>query len=509
MSTTAKTLRAVAYCRISRDPDGTELGVARQRKTIQELCDREGYELVDVFVDDDTSAYGRKRRVGFDAMLEAIGDPSIGIVIGWTVDRLTRNMRVGEDLIERIVETKTRSRLVINGEIDLNTSSGRMLFRILCTMAVAESELKQQRIRGKHKELLEAGAVCGGGARPFGYADYVRDATGHVIDVDRRTIVESEAKIIRSMRDRIFAGDTLWAIARDLNADGVKTPSVGVVRKRRHDDGTVSVLPPCSGLWSGTTVRQLMLSARIAGLRVRLPRKGETPDPRCGETFKADWDAIISVDDRRKLIAILTAPDRLTPRGRAPYLLTGVLRCAECGAALSGHPHGGGRRYVCRKQPGRTGCGRVTINAEKLDALICGLVQKRLSDGKLLTMSTTDDADDSADLAELQRIDAALTALGVERAQPGASTTMLAAQASTLETLKLACNDRLRSSAANTKRNALSAAQARMNGVWPDDTATQRTYIEALLSNVKIHKADKQGARFDAKRVDVDGAWRV
>jgi DNA invertase Pin-like site-specific DNA recombinase len=48
---------AAIYCRISRDPDGTELGVNRQQADCRRLCDQHDLAVVDVLVDDDTSAY--------------------------------------------------------------------------------------------------------------------------------------------------------------------------------------------------------------------------------------------------------------------------------------------------------------------------------------------------------------------------------------------------------------------------------------------------------------------
>ena len=41
--------RAVVYTRISRDPLHTELGVQRQERDCLALCDRLGFEVVEVF----------------------------------------------------------------------------------------------------------------------------------------------------------------------------------------------------------------------------------------------------------------------------------------------------------------------------------------------------------------------------------------------------------------------------------------------------------------------------
>src|SRR4029453_14556301 len=54
--------RAAIYCRISRDPRGDLLGVQRQAPPCRALCERLGWEVVEVYTDDDLSAYTGKHR---------------------------------------------------------------------------------------------------------------------------------------------------------------------------------------------------------------------------------------------------------------------------------------------------------------------------------------------------------------------------------------------------------------------------------------------------------------
>ena len=55
-------LRAALYCRISDDPHDLQAGVERQKKDCRAYAERQGWTVVDVFEDNDTSAYRGKKR---------------------------------------------------------------------------------------------------------------------------------------------------------------------------------------------------------------------------------------------------------------------------------------------------------------------------------------------------------------------------------------------------------------------------------------------------------------
>src|SRR5690606_27818675 len=92
--------QAVIYVRISRDVDMTGLGVERQRRDCAELVERLGWTLVETYEDNDRSAYSGKPRPGYEAMTERLRRGDIGAVVAWHPDRLTRQPRELEDLID-------------------------------------------------------------------------------------------------------------------------------------------------------------------------------------------------------------------------------------------------------------------------------------------------------------------------------------------------------------------------------------------------------------------------
>lgn len=93
-------MRCAIYCRISLDATGEELGVTRQLEDCKALVASLGWEVLEVYVDNDISASSGKIRPQYRAMLSAIKAGEIQAVIAWHPDRLYRKLRDLEELIE-------------------------------------------------------------------------------------------------------------------------------------------------------------------------------------------------------------------------------------------------------------------------------------------------------------------------------------------------------------------------------------------------------------------------
>src|SRR5689334_13391303 len=100
MPTKSKDQRPAAiYCRISQDREDNALGVRRQREDCEALAKRAGLTVGGVYIDNDLSAYGRKPRPQYRAMVDALKAGTVGTIVAWHPDRLTRHPRELEDLI--------------------------------------------------------------------------------------------------------------------------------------------------------------------------------------------------------------------------------------------------------------------------------------------------------------------------------------------------------------------------------------------------------------------------
>src|SRR5262245_50374036 len=148
---------AAIYCRISDDRDGRGLGVARQEADCRRLADEKGWQIVEVFTDNDTSAYSGKRRPGYERLVERVRAGEVKAVVAWHPDRLHRSPKELETFIDVVAAAKAKVVTVTAGAYDLATPSGRMTARVVGAVARHESEHKSERIRRKHRELAEHG----------------------------------------------------------------------------------------------------------------------------------------------------------------------------------------------------------------------------------------------------------------------------------------------------------------------------------------------------------------
>lgn len=371
------TTRKVAiYCRISQDREGAGLGVARQEEDCRALCERrQGWDVVDVYPDNDVGAYSGKPRPEWNRLMADVKAGQVDAIVAWHVDRLTRSPRELEDIIE-LADKQGLELATVTGEIDLATPTGRMIARMLGAAARHEMEHKAERQRRQHRQAAEAGKVGGGGFRPFGYAD------------DRVTIIEDEAQVIREVAKRLLAKESQSSICRDLLQRDVRTPT--------------------GGHWQPRTLRRLMASARISGRREHTPRSSyQGTRPLLGEiTGNAVWPAIITDQESDDLRRLLSDPDRsikYNPATGRSYLLSGILRCDLCQTGLVGRPRSGVRRYVCPNEPGGKGCGRIATNAERTDSHVRDMVLIALESPEVVDRIRKNDATESDHHAQLVR----------------------------------------------------------------------------------------------------------
>ena len=327
---------AAIYARISSDVTGEGLGVARQLKDCRKLAESKGWTVGAEYVDNDISAFKSKPRPQYDAMLR---DLELGVrdaVIVYNADRLTRRPIQLEQFIEVCEHAGIRHVATVTQDIDLGNDDGLFMARILAIVAAKESGRKSERLKRKARETAERGLPGGGSNRPFGY------------ESDKVSVNEPEAQIIRSLAERSLAGESTRSLAQWLNDQDVPTAT--------------------GADWTSATVRGILLSARIAGLRAH---HGEVVGP-------AVWEAIISPEIRDQLLRASTAKRVSGRRVARRYLLSGMLRCGKCSNKLFSSARRGTRRYVCMKGPDHGGCGRLTVVAAPVEEWIAQAVLYRL-----------------------------------------------------------------------------------------------------------------------------------
>lgn len=469
------TKRAAIYCRISKDREGDGLGVDRQEQDCRALADRLGWTVAGVYSDNDISAYTGKARPRYRDMLAAIEAGSVDAVLAWHADRLHRSPRELETFIDLSERQGLAVQTVTAGTIDLSTPTGRAVARTVGAWARFESEHKSERLQRKALELAQAGQPGGGGTRPFGY------------EIDRLTVKEDEAELIREAGRRIIAGDSVRGIVADWRRRGIVSGA--------------------GKPWQPTPLRRMLTSARLAGIREHGIKAGRESGGRAA-SYQGTWQPIISVATHEQLRGILLDPARRTTLTNARVnLLAGFMTCGRCGKPMVGRPRSDKtRRYVClSKKAG--GCGGLAIFAEPTEDLVVAAVLHRLTSPDFGASIATEDTEDSAgDAAAIREDEARL-------AQLAAMFAVGEIEASEWEQGRSAVRahrDQLRARLGQwSRRNALAdIGGATAPDVWHAMSFERRRAVAAaLLEKVMVGPARRGYNQFDGSRLSV--IWRT
>lgn len=81
-------IRTAAYTRVFRDNEGDAVPAARQLEECGSLCGERGWELIELYEDDDHSAFTGRRRPAYERLLEDLAAGRLDALVAWHGDRL-------------------------------------------------------------------------------------------------------------------------------------------------------------------------------------------------------------------------------------------------------------------------------------------------------------------------------------------------------------------------------------------------------------------------------------
>lgn len=463
------TLRLGAYTRLSKDRNGTETATKRQATAIDKWAKEYGHKIVARYRDSDLSGYKRNVvRPEFQRLLADLDEGVIDGVVVWRTDRFTRQPIE----IERFLEMAERNgcQLFSVTEPFDNSTMGFYMLRAFVNNHNFESAVKSDRLKAKAEELALAGKVGNGGVRPFGF------------EVDRRTLREDEAQLIRDAVAELLAGASLYSIAERWATDGVTTPS----GKR----------------WGASELRRVLTSGRVCGMRTH----------RGAEVAEAEWPAIITVEQRDQLRATLAT--RWSGATRDHYvrshLLTGFLECALCGRRLVAQRHNGVSTYVCVKSAVTGACGKVRVRGAELDDHVGRVVTEAWTDGRVTrALRKAPARDERAAMAEVRALEAKEAELADQWAKDELTTAAWTTARRRVEERLGAARRRL-----DQLRRVKAAATLPVTGMpeaWEAlDLHQRRAVIDFAIERIQIRPVGKGSHKPVRERVrPTDITWRV
>lgn len=341
-------MRAALYLRLSEDKragtDEEGWNVGTQEKRGRALAADLGMSVVAVYNDNDKSAKKPRSRPAFAQMLKDAEAGKFDAAICLDLDRLYRHPVDMEDLVSAFSPRNILVHQIRTGHpLDLTSPQGLLIAGIMAQVTRHELQQKEKRQKDANRERALEGQMHRGRI-PFGYQK------------DRKTPDPEEAKIIRDIVRRYLGGESFNSIAKRYQMDR------GSMRAR-------------------------ILTPTIAGIVVHAGVR--YPD------VVAQWEPIISRDDFYAVEALMAQESRKSPSvgNRAAYLLSGLVRCADCHVKMSAGTNATYPVWVCKS------CGR-TIKRDSL----CDYVEQRFLDLKVVQQVENEPTDIGPELARLESL---------------------------------------------------------------------------------------------------------
>ena len=355
--------RAVVYARFSSDNQRDE-SIDAQLRAINEYADKNNIKIVNQFIDRAKSATSDKRPE-FQNMIKFCEADTTGIsmVIVHKLDRFSRD-KYDSAMYKQKLKVKGIRVVSVLENLD-NSPESLILESVIEGMAQYYSaNLAREVAKGQKENALKA--LHNGGDAPLGY-DVAFDKT--------YLVNEEEAQAVKIIFDMYVNGYSYSNIIDKLNDLGYKT-------KRGNKFGKNSL-------------HGILSNEKYTGVYVfnKTQRKGVN-GKRNGHKQKSD-DEIIKVEGGMPQIidreVFLQAQEMMQKRKKAPgshkattlYLLTGLIRCGECGHAMQGNRRKDkyGNDYIsyrcgCRKQ--KRDCKNKEIKRDYLEEFVLTELEKHV-----------------------------------------------------------------------------------------------------------------------------------
>ena len=397
--------KAVLYLRLSKEDlhkirEGDDsASIKNQRLLLTEYALAEGYQIVNVYSDDDESGL-YDDRPGFEQMMEDARLGKFDMVIAKSQSRFSRNMEHIEKYLHHDFPLLGIRFVGVADNADTENMGNKKARQINGLVNEWYCEDLSENIRSVFKAKMRAGQFLGSSC-PYGYRKDPKDHNHLLIDA-------YAAAIVRKIYALYLEGNGKSKIAAMLSAEGILIPTrykqevLGIPYKN-------SKLLPQTKTWSYQTIHTILGNPVYTGAlvqnkynkvsykdkeRVKLPRESwivveNTHEPIIDRhTFELAQEL-----QRQRTKSIHAAPNGL---------FSGKLFCADCKKSMERqYARHGERRfigYVCKtyKKQGKQFCESHKISHEELEQAVLYSLREELA--RILTES---------DISLLQQFEAA------------------------------------------------------------------------------------------------------
>lgn len=344
-----KGAKVYIYTRVSTEMQVEGYSLDAQRVEILKEVRRHDMIVAGEYTDEGRSGKSIVGRDGFQQMLDDIiaRKDDVSFVLVYKLSRFGRNVA---DILSTLKTMRFYGvhLICVADNIDSSLESGRLIISVLGAVAEIERENILAQTMAGRKEKARQG-LFNGGVTPYGYR--LDKDTGKLV------IVEEEAKIVRIIFDKYNSTNMGFAgIAKWLKEQGYEK---GVRTKNGYE------------FFNERNVKHIIDNPVYTGALIygRTATKAKDNDPEAMHRVKSD-DYIMTKVEEMKIIEQETFETAKRKRAETggrklkiekdhEYILSGILKCPECGKSLYGVPMRGRKRkdgtmyptyysYMCR-----------------------------------------------------------------------------------------------------------------------------------------------------------------
>ena len=206
--------KVAAYARVSTSAERLKHSLSAQISYYSAMIQANTeWEFVRVYADEYISGTGTAKRTEFQNMIKDCEEGKIDIILTKSISRFARNTI---DLLENIRRLKDLGIAVIFEKENINSMSGdgELMLTILASYAQEEVRSISDNIKWRMRKSMKIG-------KPNAVTSF--HILGYEWENDTLVIVPKEADIVRRIFREYKSGNSLYKIAKALNADGIST----------------------------------------------------------------------------------------------------------------------------------------------------------------------------------------------------------------------------------------------------------------------------------------------
>ncbi len=324
----SRIIRAAAYCRVSTDSADQINSFSAQLKYYADYikCNPQ-MEFVDIYADEGITGTSVQKRPEFKRMMKDAECGKIDRIFVKSVSRFARNSLECLENI-RLLTSYGVSVLFENDNIDTKTMNSELILYVKSAFAQSEALAGSKRMSTAIRMKMENGEfiTC---TAPYGYK---LDKESHLL------IIPEEAEVIKRIFNLYLSGMGIARIAEILNNENV---------------------PHYSRCWRTSTIRYILSNEKYIGDSLcqknystqTLPLKKKRNHGERNQYYVANsHQAIISKETFNLVRERLSRNSKVEVNKPKKVILSGLVRCDECGSLYKRIEQNGIIYWVCNEK---------------------------------------------------------------------------------------------------------------------------------------------------------------